>query len=170
MTVTRSLSAAITALLVALVVGLNASPAQASGFSPMKIWHSSHCLDNATEDSEKLQMWSCSGAQEQNWSASLNGNGTYSFSNQRTGRCITAPIPTDRPATMQDCDSGQLTQQWLRYASGNTSGQSSDQYFVWQNMDTKLCLTTPSVGNGTLARTTICDTSDRYDFWNKAFL
>jgi len=169
MTATRSLSAAITAFLVLLMVGLTAAPAQASGFSPMKILHSSHCLDNATENSAKLQMWSCSGAQEQNWSASLNGNGTYSFSNQRTGRCITAAIPTDQPATVQNCNSAQRTQQWVLFANGNPGGPS-DQYFVWQNMDTKLCLTTPSVGNGTLIRTTVCDTSDPYDFWNKAFL
>jgi hypothetical protein len=169
MSTRRSLFALVTAVLVTLTLGLAATPARADAYSPMKIWHSTHCLDNATQDSARLQMWSCSGALEQNWFDSLTSNGFYTFRNQRTQRCITAQLFNGGPVTMQPC-SAAGNQQWRLRDLGNPTGQQTDFYFIWQSASSGLCLTTPSVGNGTVPRTTECDPSDPYDLWNKSFL
>jgi hypothetical protein len=168
----RSLLALVTAVLAMLAIGVAATPAHAAGFSPIKIWHSTHCLDNATQNSAKLQMWSCSGASEQNWSASLNtATGRFMVSNQRTALCISAQSFRGFPVIAQPCDPSAANQQWKLRATGSSpTTNADDHYFVWESVATGLCLTTPSVANGTLVQTTECDLSDPYDYWNKAFL
>jgi hypothetical protein len=169
MSTRRTLLTLVTALLAVLAIGVAATPAQAAGFSPMKIWHSTHCLDNATQDATRLQMWSCSGATEQTWLDSRNSQtGRYTFTNQRTGRCITAPLFNAGIVTMQFCDASAGNQQWRLFAVDNPTGQPFDYYFVWQSVSSNFCLTTPSVANGTRVQTTTCDPSDQYDRWNRS--
>ena len=65
-----------------------------------------------------------------------------------------------------DCNTGDLSQNWQVFAVNNPGG-SAGAYIVWQNMASKLCLTTPSVGNGTLPQAQTCDESDQYDRWHE---
>jgi hypothetical protein len=149
----------------AATIGVAGAPAQASSFLEMKIWDSSHCLDNATEDASKLQMWRCSGASEQRWSVPFNSqNGTYSFINERTRRCVQAP-GVQGPIFMNSCDSANTTQQWTIVVAGAESPGGS--YIVWRNNFSGLCLTTPSVADGTRPRAAVCDPSDQYDKWHQ---
>ncbi|MET7298528.1 ricin-type beta-trefoil lectin domain protein [Embleya sp. NPDC005575] len=168
MSLRRSLFALVTAVSAMLAVTVAGSPAQAAGFSPINVWNSSHCLDNATENAAKLQMWSCSGASEQKWLEGFNTQtGLFTFTNQRTGRCITAPASGAGTVTMAFCNAAATTQQWRVYYADNPSGPPSGWYDVWQNVSSGLCLSTPSVANGTLVKTTPCDPSDLYDRWHQ---
>jgi hypothetical protein len=149
----------------AATIGMASAPAQASSFLEMKIWNSSHCLDNATEDNLKLQMWRCTGVSEQRWSLSFDSQtGTYSFTNQRTRWCIQAP-GVEGTIFMNPCDPTLTTQQWTIVVVGAESPGGS--YTVWRNKFSGLCLTTPSVGDGTPPRAAVCDTSDQYDRWHQ---
>ncbi|MFF0744774.1 RICIN domain-containing protein [Streptomyces sp. NPDC004111] len=151
-----------------LAVAVTGAPAQAAGFTPINIWNSTHCLDNATQNASKLQMWSCSGASEQKWLDGFNTQtGLFTFTNQRTGRCITAPASGAGTVTVQFCNAAAATQQWRVFFADNPNGPPSGWYDVWQNVASGLCLSTPSVGNGTLVQTTSCDPSDLYDRWHK---
>lgn len=164
----RSLFAAVTGLVALLVVAVAASPAQAAGFTPINVWNSSHCLDNATENPAKLQMWSCSGGSEQRWQAGFNGlTGLFTFTNQHTNRCIAAPPFWAGTVTMAQCDPNAPTQQWRVYYADNPLGPPSGWYDVWQNVSSGYCLSTPSVANGTLIQTSVCDPSDQYDRWHQ---
>ena len=33
------------------------APAQAADYTPINIWNSSHCMDNAIDNPAKLEMW-----------------------------------------------------------------------------------------------------------------
>jgi len=168
MSTRRSLMAMVAAVVAMLGLGLAATPAQAAGFIPINVWHSSHCLDNATESPAKLQMWKCSGGSEQNWKRTYNGaTDAYVFINQRSGNCMIAPMFGPGTIWMTSfCNTNDLGQNWHIYAVGNTGG-SDGFYAVWQNMASHLCLTTPSVGNGTLPQAATCDPSDQYDRWHE---
>jgi hypothetical protein len=163
----RSLMTMVAAVVVMLGLGLAATPAQAASFTQVNVWNSSHCLDNATENSLKLQMWNCTGGSEQHWRRAFNGaTGGYTFINQRSGNCMIAPMFS--PGTIWAtgaCDTSDRSQNWKVYAADNPGTGGS--YFVWQNMASLLCLTTPSVGNGTLPQTATCDPSDQYDRWHE---
>jgi hypothetical protein len=164
----RSLFAVAATLVALLAIAVVATPAQAAGFTPINVWNSSHCLDNATENAAKLQMWSCSGGSEQRWQEGFNSQtGLFTFINQRTGRCITAPAFWAGTVTMAFCDAAATTQQWRVYAAGNPFGPPSGWYDVWQNVSSGYCLSTPSVGNGTLIQTSVCDPNDQYDRWHQ---
>lgn len=164
----RVLSAFVAALLALLAVVVTNAPAQASGFSPINVWNSSHCLDNATENAAKLQMWSCSGGSEQKWLEGYNtATGLFTFTNQHTGWCITGPSWGTGTATMAPCNAAASNQQWRVYYADNPYGPPSGWYDVWQNASSGYCLTTPSVGNGTLVQTNVCDPSDQYDRWHQ---
>ncbi|TDU01680.1 ricin-type beta-trefoil lectin protein [Streptomyces sp. 846.5] len=164
----RTLLALGTAVPALLAVVLAGPPAQAAGFTPINIWNSSHCLDNATENASKLQMWNCTGGSEQRWLEGFNTQtGLFTFTNQHTGLCITAPAWGTGTATMQFCDAGAANQQWSVFAADNPVNPSAGWYDVWQNASSGYCLTTPSVGNGTLVQTTACDPADHYDRWHQ---
>jgi len=164
----RSLMAMVAAVVAMLGMGLAATPAQAASFTRINVWNSSHCLDNATENSAKLQMWKCGGGSEQNWTRTYNGaSGGYVFINQRSGNCMIAPMFGPGTIWMTSfCNTNDLSQNWHVYAVDNPGG-SGGFYFVWQNMASLLCLTTPSVGNGTLPQAATCDPSDQYDRWHE---
>ena len=84
-----ALAATVTAVVPAAV--LSGAPAHATGFTEIGIHSSSHCLDNATENSFVLQMWSCTGGSEQKWLEGFNTNtGNFTFTNQHTGLCVSA--------------------------------------------------------------------------------
>jgi len=149
----------------AATIGVASAPAQASAFLEMKVWNSSHCLDNATEDDLKLQMWHCTGVSEQRWSVSFNSQtSAFALTNQNTGWCITAP-GGEGTIFMNPCNPGLTTQQWTALASGSESPGGS--YLVWRNKFSGLCLTTPSVADRTRPRAAICDPSDQYDRWHQ---
>jgi hypothetical protein len=164
----RRLFALVTAVLPMLAITVVGTPAQAQGFSPINVWNSSHCLDNATENASKLQMWSCTGGSEQKWLEGFNSQtGLYTFFNQHTGRCIAAPASGDGTVTMEFCDAAATNQQWNVYFADNPLGPPSGWYQVWQNAASGLCLATSSVRNGTLPQTLPCDPSDQYFRWHQ---
>jgi hypothetical protein len=68
---------------------------------------------------------------------------------------------------MAFCDAAATTQQWRVFFADNPLGPPSGWYDVWQNVSSGLCLSTPSVRNGTLLETTPCDPSDQYDRWHQ---
>lgn len=150
-------------------IAVAGAPAQAAGFSQINVWNSSHCLDNATENAAKLQMWSCSGGgPQQKWLEGFNTQtGFFTFTNQNTGRCITAPSVGAGTVTMTLCDANATTQQWRVFAADNPLGPPSGWYDVWQNVASGFCLSTPSVANGTLVQTTQCDPSDQNERWHQ---
>ncbi|RCH61647.1 hypothetical protein DT019_37320 [Streptomyces sp. SDr-06] len=167
MRVRRSLFAFLTAVLAVVALALAGAPAHADGFGNINVWHSSHCLDNATENYAKLQMWSCDSGSDEQWLLGYNPQTTlFNFTNQRTGRCVTAPASGSGSVTMAFCNATDPTQQWGVYAADNPDG--SGWYDVWVNQSSGLCLSTPSVRNGTVVQTTPCDPSDQYDRWHNA--
>jgi hypothetical protein len=151
----------------AATIGVASAPAQATpGYVRMNIWNSNHCLDNDTGHDEKLQMWRCSGGTEQQWLPEFNSQTqAFTFANRHTGRCIHASAAGAVTVTMEECDAGAPTQQWTALVM--TSESPGGSYTVWQNKFSGLCLTTPSVGDGTLVQTTVCDSSDQYDRWHQ---
>ncbi|MEY9997430.1 hypothetical protein ABIE67_009549 [Streptomyces sp. V4I8] len=168
MSTRRRLSVLVTAVLAVLALSVAGAPAQAAGFSPINVWNSSHCLDNATENAAKLHMWSCTGGSEQKWLAGFNTQtGLFTFTNQRTGRCITAPASGSGTVTMAFCNAAATTQQWRVFFADNPNGPPSGWYQVWQNVSSGLCLSTPSVRNGTLLQATTCDPSHQYYRWHQ---
>lgn len=157
-----------TAMLAMTAVTAAIAPAQAAGFTPINIWNSSHCMDNATENFAKVQMWSCNGGSQQNWLEGFNPQtGLFTFTNQHTGWCVTAPATGPGTATMATCNPLDPAQQWHVYFADNPLGPPSGWYDVWQNSSSGYCLTTPSVGNGTVLQTTTCDPSDQNDRWHQ---
>src|SRR5664279_736524 len=156
----RSLFALVTAVLAMLAIAVAAgAPAQAAGFSPINVWNSSHCLDNATEDDAKLQMWRCTGGSEQKWLEGFNSQtDTFSFTNQHTGRCITELAWGAGTVTIEPCDAAATatTQQWRVFFADNPVNPPAGWYDVWQNVSSGRCLSTNSVRNGTVLETTPC--------------
>ncbi len=159
--------ALITALLAGTALTAAIAPAQAASYTPINIWNSSHCMDNATETAAKVQMWSCNGQSQQNWQEGFDpATDLFWFMNQRTGWCVTAPAALGA-ATMAPCNPPAANQEWSVYFADNPLGPPSGWYDVWQNEATGYCLTTSSVGNGTLLQMNVCDPSDQYDRWHQ---
>jgi hypothetical protein len=169
MSTRRRLFALVPTVLAMLAIAVAAEPAHADGFNPINIWNSSHCLDNATENAAKLQMWSCSGGSEQRWSIGFNSTnpGVSTFKNQRTGRCIAAPAWGPGTVTMAFCDEADPSQHWRGVYADNPLGPPSGWFFVFQNVASGYCLATSSVGNGTLPQTVNCDPSEQYERWHE---
>lgn len=121
MSTRRRLFALVTAVLAMLALAwAGGSSAQAAGFTPINVWNSSHCLDNATENAAKLQMWSCTGGAEQKWLEGFNTQTSlFTFTNQNTGRCITAPASGTGTVTMAFCNAAAANQQWRVYYADN---------------------------------------------------
>ncbi|MEU6068697.1 MULTISPECIES: RICIN domain-containing protein [Streptomyces] len=144
------------------------TPSRAQGFSPINVWNSSHCLDNATENAAKLQMWSCDSGSDEKWLEGFDSQtGLFTFTNQNTGRCITAPSSGAGTVTMAFCDAAATNQKWRVFYADNPSDPPAGWYQVWQNASSGLCLSTPSVRNRTLLQATPCDPSDQYDRWHQ---
>lgn len=157
----RALLALVTAALTMPVIALAGAPAQAAGFSPISIWNSSHCLDNATENAAKLQMWKCTGGPEQKWLAEFLPGSMYRFVNQNTGRCITGPTAAHPGLWMDECSILPDTQKWRVFYE-----EPRGLFKVWQNVSNGLCMTTSSVANGTQPQTTACNPSAAYERWH----
>ncbi|GAA2433674.1 RICIN domain-containing protein [Streptomyces mauvecolor] len=158
----------VTAVLALLALAVAGAPAHADSINRINVWNSSHCLDNATENNAKLQMWSCDGGSDEKWITGYNsGTGVFTFTNQRTGWCITAPASGGGAVTMTaPCDWSALTQQWRVYFADNPNGPPSGWYQVWQNVSSGLCLATSTVRNGNVPQTMPCDPSDLYFRWH----
>ncbi|GGN46504.1 RICIN domain-containing protein [Streptomyces kronopolitis] len=161
MSTRRSLLALVTAALTMLVIALAGAPAQAAGFNTMSIWNSSHCLDNATENASKLQMWNCTGGPEQKWLAEFLPGSMYRFVNQNTGRCITGPTAAHPGLWMDECNLLPDTQKWRVFYE-----EPRGLFKVWQNVGNGLCMTTSSVANGTQPQTTTCNSAAAYERWH----
>ncbi|MFJ6789588.1 RICIN domain-containing protein [Streptomyces angustmyceticus] len=157
----RALLALVTAALTVPVIALAGAPAQAAGFTTMSIWNSSHCLDNATENAAKLQMWNCTGGPEQKWLAEFLPGSMYRFVNQNTGRCITGPTAAHPGLWMDECNLLPDTQKWRVFYA-----EPRGLFKVLQNVSNGQCMTTSSVANGTQPRTTACDSSAAYERWH----
>lgn len=138
-----------------------------AGYTPIRIFGSSHCLDNATENSAKLQMWNCTGHAEQNWDPQFNsGPQNFTFRNQNTNLCITAPNPGGETVVMSGC-SGDPTQQWKLIYENTPSQQTDGAYSVWEAASLPgWCLNTDSVRNGTTIRIWPCDITAQYQKWH----
>jgi hypothetical protein len=79
-------------------------------------------------------MWSCTGGAEQNWLEGFNTQtDLFTFTNQNTGLCITAPASGPGTVVMAFCNAAAATQQWSVYAADNPLGPPSGWYDVWQN-------------------------------------
>jgi len=141
--------------------------AHATGFTSIRVNGSTHCLDNATENADKIQMWNCTGGAEQKWFPEFNAStNSFSIVNQSTGSCVTTPYPNGPgPLVMLFC-LGSTSQQWNIIFTSVPHGQTSGGYSVWQNVESGLCLSTDSVANGTVPRTWPCDVGAQYEQWH----
>ncbi|MDX3113301.1 RICIN domain-containing protein [Streptomyces scabiei] len=167
MTARRTLISLVITALTLSAVALTGAPAQAAGATNIRIWGSSHCLDSDVDNAARLQMWSCDGGSDEKWLTEFWGSGMYRFINQRTGWCVTAPSGLgEGPITLSVCDafgSTRAVQLWRVY----TTRPGDPSVAVWQSTQSGLCMTTPSVANHTIPRTTACDPSDHYDWWQR---
>ncbi|MEY9912108.1 hypothetical protein ABIA35_008367 [Catenulispora sp. MAP12-49] len=137
----------------------------------IRIWGSSHCMDNATENFAKVQMWDCTKHAEQNWFPVFNGdNGNladFSFRNKNTNLYLTAPTGGGGGTVVMSGYTGDATQQWLRIYDNDPSDQTDGSYQVWESAASPgWCLNTNSVGNGTALRLWPCDITDHYQKWH----
>ena len=152
----------------AVVVSSGAAHA-ADPFVTVRVWGSSHCIDNATQNAETLQMWNCTGGNEQKWTDRDNAaNTSYALVNLNTDYCMDALAQGDGVVVMGPCTSSN-TQQWTTLFAANPSPFTNGAYAVIQNVASGECLKTLSVANGTLLRTWPCDTTDHYQKWHFDF-
>lgn len=165
MSLRRSLIALSAVVLAVLGVAVGGGPAQAASTTEINILGSSHCLDNATEIASKLQMWSCTGGPEQQWTELFdNQTDTAMLINQNTGWCITAPSQWGS-LVMAPCDTSAPTQQWHINLTDTPVGQPTAEFFMLQSAASGLCLATSSVGNGTVPHMVTCDPTEHYERW-----
>jgi hypothetical protein len=150
-------------------ITLAVAPAQASSsYSPVNVWNTSHCLDNATENNSKVQIWRCTGGREQNWSISLDPSGDwFTFKNQNTQWCLAAPALGTPTAFMEPCDPNSVNQRWDIDFADNPLGPPSGTYDLWQSELTGFCLSLNSIGDGNSLYMNNCDPSDQYDRWHQ---
>ncbi|MEV7471466.1 RICIN domain-containing protein [Streptomyces kronopolitis] len=157
----RALLALVTAALTLPGIALAGAPAQAAGFNPISIWNSSHCLDNATENAAKLQMWKCTGGPEQKWLLEFLPGSMYRLVNQNTGRCISGAAAAHPGLWMDECSLLPDRQKWRIFYE-----EPRGLFKVWQNVSDGLCMTTRSVADGTQPQTTACNPSAAYERWH----
>ncbi|MGI5455776.1 RICIN domain-containing protein [Streptomyces sp. CA-249302] len=157
--------ALVTAVFAVLAIGwATGAPAQAAGFNSINVLGGHHCLDNATQDSAKLQMWNCTGGAEQKWLEEFNSRSfLYTFINQDTGRCMTAPSSGTGTVVMLTCNAAAANQQWNIFLSATLP---AGQYEIWQNASSGFCLHTSSVGDGNLVDTAPCSTLSLNQRWH----
>jgi hypothetical protein len=144
-------------LLAALGVALAGAPAQAAGDVQISILGENACLDNATENAGKLQLWRCTGGAEQRWIEVVdNTTGRTLFVNKRNSdRCIAAP-PGAGSVVMKICNSGDPTQQWGVSIQSTPPGLPFAVYELLVSTS-GLCLWTDTVRNGTVPSMAGCD-------------
>jgi hypothetical protein len=147
--------ALVAGLLAVLLIALAATPARASPPRTMRIFGSSHCLDNALEDWSKLQMWSCGDGAQKRWYVVINGlAGAFTIINERTGDCMTWA------AAMDGCNTAAAFELWNFYYTDPAG------WFLWRNVGSGLCLQTSSVANGTALSMGTCDPAQSYQRWS----
>lgn len=158
-----SLLAVVVALLALVAVG---APAQAVATHGMKMWGTNTCLDEAKENHAKVQSWHCEGGPEQYWWDGFNSQLGFSFHNQGTDWCITAPASGPGQVSMQGCDEGAANQHWTNAGDGSSAANGS--YTVWKNVASGLCLTASSVYDGYVPVTTTCNANYSYERWHES--
>ena len=166
MSLRRSLLALATAVLAVLGVALAGGPAQAANTVEIAVHGTGQCLDNATENAAKLQMWRCTGGSEQHWVQLISSTTGYlMYQNAHTDWCITAPSgPGGGSVVMQPCDtSAPPDQQWTQTFTTTPVGFPFAEYWVIENPATGLCLWTGSIANGTVPSMAGCDTLGSLD-------
>jgi Ricin-type beta-trefoil lectin domain len=160
----RSLIGLMAAIAAALGFALTIGPAQASTHTEINILGSTHCLDNATEIAAKLQMWSCTGGPEQQWTQLYNNaTDTAMLINENTGWCVTAPASGFGSLVMQPCDTSLATQQWTIAPQDTPSA-----FFFWLEngaSGTERCISSSSVANGTVPYMFTCDPTQTREKW-----
>lgn len=83
----RAVLLALAAVTAALFSGIAATPAQAAGAHPILNYGNRKCLDVATQNNVSVQLWSCNGQSQQQWTEQWSGS-TLSIVNSRTGNCL----------------------------------------------------------------------------------
>lgn len=152
--------AIVAAGLVAVAASLAALPAQASGvFSNINRLNSTQCLDSATENDSKLQMWHCDSGDDEQWLAFRAANGKNLLVNRRNGMCVTAPGGVGHAVTLQLCNSDAPNQQW----SGVTGPSASR----WMNIAARGCLWAQNPQNRAALVLGDCGASDLRLYWLK---
>ncbi|MGW4059515.1 RICIN domain-containing protein [Amycolatopsis sp. NPDC004747] len=143
-------------LLAALGVALAGAPAEAATDVQISVLGENACLDNATENAGKLQMWRCTGGAEQRWIEVVNNaTGRVLFVNKNTDWCITAP-PGAGSVVMRPCNSADPTQQWGVSIQSTPPGQPFAVYELLVSTS-GLCLWTSTVRSGTVPSMAGCD-------------
>jgi hypothetical protein len=104
-----------------LFSGLVASPAFADTTGPIKNFGNHKCIDVSTQTNHYVQLWSCNGQSQQNWTESFQPNYTFRFISQRNGQCLGADVITAgaRTATVP-C--GPLTEWNVKFANNFGTG------------------------------------------------
>jgi hypothetical protein len=155
-----ALATTVAAVVAAVVVSGGAAQAAPFPYQEIGVFNSSHCLDNATEIDSVLQMWSCTGGDEQQWAENFDpGSDSYTFTNLNTQRCITAPPTGTGRVEMEPCTTPALSQRWRVYAH---QSDASGFWTAWQNASSGMCLDTPSVANRTVLQALPCDLNVSY--------
>ncbi|ACU73950.1 Ricin B lectin [Catenulispora acidiphila DSM 44928] len=162
-------SSAVMALPAVVVSGGAAHADQPFPYVSVRIWGSTHCMDNAVQNAETVQMWNCTGVPEQKWQDRPNqATGTFALVNQNTNYCLDALAQGDGPVVMGPCTASN-TQQWITLFADNPSPFTNGAYAVIENVASSQCLNTSSVANGTVLRTWPCDITAHYQKWHFDF-
>jgi hypothetical protein len=133
------------------------------------------CLDMRIQDHRTVQLWSCSGAQEQRWIhvfRDLTTDTPYAkFVNLRDNVCLESPILGDpgENVFVAPCRDSEL-QGWRVFYAFNPSTGGKGWYQVWQNMANFLCLYLPDnrSQNGNRIEVHACDKTDPAQQWRFA--
>jgi hypothetical protein len=166
----RAVAAALFAATAILATGASA---QASTWREIPNYVNHQCLDNATDESLRLQIWNCTGGSEQQWqdvwysdTTDYYHDGTFQLQNSWEGHCMDVPDPDDFVPTvrMGACSYYDDTQFWKVYYENNTG---SGWYQVIQNLYVGWCLELSgnSSSNGTLLQLAPCDASNPAQQW-----
>lgn len=168
----RWLTSAATALLVMATILTAGSAARADSWHTIPNYVNHKCLDNATDEPLRLQIWKCTGGSEQQWQtvwyfdADYYHNGTFQLQNRWEGHCMTVPRPDDFVpiVRMGACFYYTYTQFWRVYYANNAG---NGWYQVIQNLYTGWCLelSDNSSANGTLLHLAYCDANNPAQQW-----
>jgi len=145
------------------LASLVATPAQASSaFSNVNRLYTNQCLDSATENDSKLQMWHCDGGNDEQWLFLSDNQGGYKFINQRTGRCATSPTGWGQAVTMKPCEAAAANQLWYVYQTLYDVSATA-----WRNGASNFCLWSRGDANGAVLVIGNCEASDTGLYWQK---
>lgn len=160
MRIESTIAAGLTMALATMV----ATPAQASSsFSNVNRLNTTQCLDSATEDDSKLQMWHCDSGNDEQWLFLLsNDQGGYKFVNQRTGLCATSPTNWGQAVTMKACEGAAANQLWYVYRTLYDVSATA-----WRNGASSYCLWSHGASNGTVLVVGNCEANDTGLYWQK---